>query len=151
MSDTDGDFGKDGKIGGHLSEEDQRMLRFWRENLSFLDSRYHEKTLLKLVARAISDEEFRDRLVNDTDAVLAECDLALPDGMEVRFFDNTPNALHVVLPPPAGEMEQRPVALRESLRSRTAEGFFLFKDDFNLSDTGTRDNIFPPPHPPWPA
>lgn len=151
MSETDSGFGQDEEIGGHLSEEDQLALRLWRENLSILDPRYHEKGLLMLVARAISDEEFRDRLVNDTDAILTESEVKLPDWMEVRFFHNTPTTVHVVLPPPAGEMEKRPVALRDSLRSRTAEGFFLFNDDWNLSDRGTKDNLFPPPHPPWPA
>jgi hypothetical protein len=151
MNEIGSGFGKDDEIGAHLSEEDQRALRLWRENVSILDPRYHGKWLLMLVARAVQDEEFRDRLVNDTEAILSECGVDFPDGIEVRFFDNTPTSVNVVLPPPAGEMEKRPVALRDSLRSRSAEGFFLFKDDWNFGDTGTKDSIFPPPHPPWPA
>ena len=144
-------YGKDGEIGRHLSEEDQQALRIWREHNTILDPRYHEIALLALVARAISDGEFRDRLVNDTDALLDECDMTPPEGMEVRFFDNTPTTVNVVLPPVAGEIEARSGALRDSLKSRTEEALPWFNDDWNWYNRHTRDNLFPTPVPPWPA
>ena len=77
----------------------------------------------------MADEEFRDRLVNETEAVLEELDV--PEGTTLRFFDNTEDTLNVVLPPKGGQMKARPVPLREVLSSRTSSESFL-RDDFDL-------------------
>ena len=147
MSDANASYDQEGKIGDHLSEDDQNALRLWRESLSLLDMRYHSKVLLKLVARAMADDEFRSRLVNDTDAVLAELEPGLSDGTDIRFLENSPTMLNVVLPPRAGEMEKRPVALRDALRSRTAEGLVLFEDEWDIRNVGTKDTVFFPDEP----
>jgi hypothetical protein len=138
MSDAGSDHDKKVAIGSDLSEDDRSALRLWRESLTMLDGRYHDKVLLKLVARAMVDNEFRSRLVNDTDAVLGELELKLLDGMDVRFLANTPTTVNVVLPPGAGEMEKRPMALRDALRSRTSGDALAFlEDDFSdQDDTG---------------
>jgi hypothetical protein len=123
--------------GGVLSEEDERLLHLWRESLVLQDPRYKSKVLLKFAAITMADEEFRSRLVNDTEAVLHEFQSKVdwPEGLTLRFLENTQDTLNVVLPPRSGEMSDQPVALREVLRSRTTawtDG--LFRDDFDPGD-----------------
>jgi hypothetical protein len=144
MSDASSDHDKKDVIGSDLGEDDRSALRLWRESLALLDERYHDKALLKLVARAMVDDEFRSRLVDDTDAVLGELELKLPNGMRVRFLANTPTTVNVVLPPGAGEMEKRPRALRDALRSRTSgEALAFFEDDFWDDDPDEADGTPP--------
>ena len=138
------------------NEEDEQVLRTWRENLVLQDPRYKSKVLLKFAALAMVDEQFRSRLLNDTEAVLGELrsKADLPEGVTVRFFDNTPGTLNVVLPPRAGEMSSRPAPLREQLRSRTADSVGFFSDDFNIGNFdsidmfGDDDDKDHPPTPP---
>ena len=138
------------------NEEDERVLRSWRENLIMMDSRYKSKVLLKFAVLAMVDEQFRYRLVNDTEAVLGELRSTadLPEGVTVKFFDNTPGTLNVVLPPRAGEMSSRPAPVREQLRSRTEVHGELPFDDFNIGNFdsidmfGDDDNKDHPPTPP---
>ncbi len=64
----------------------------------------------QLVARTWSDEAFKQRLLAEPAAVLAEQGIEVPPGMEVRVHENTPTAVHVALPPAlSGELsdEQR--------------------------------------------
>src|SRR2546430_2161680 len=54
----------------------------------------------RLVARAWSDETFKQRLVADPKAVLAETGLAVPANLTLEVHEETPTHLHLVLPPP---------------------------------------------------
>src|SRR5262245_10821399 len=77
-----------------LSDEDKRVLRNWRDSLTLQDPRYHSKGILQVAQRAMSDEEFRTRLLNDTQALLRELQpKALPPGVTLMFLENTRNAL----------------------------------------------------------
>jgi hypothetical protein len=117
-------------LGGHMSDDDQRILRLWRESLSLLDPRYEDKRLLRIAARAMVDDAFRERFADDDGA---PADDAAP-GL-IRFHVNTPKTLHVVLPPRAGEAEQRPQSMRESLRSRTStHAANYFQDNWDVND-----------------
>jgi hypothetical protein len=122
------------------NEEDERVLRDWRESLILQDPRYKSKVLLKFAALAMVDEQFRSRLVNDTEGVLGELRSRadLPEGVTVKFYENTPGTLNVVLPPRGGEMSTRPAPLREQLRSRTANAELPF-DDFNIGNFDSID------------
>src|SRR5437870_2336082 len=106
-----------------LTDEDERVLRLWRENLVLQDPRYGSKALFTLAACAMADGQFRYRLVTDTQAILDE--LGVPEGITLRFFENTEGTLNVVLPPSSGEMSERPVSLRDELSSRTSSQSFL--------------------------
>ena len=147
MSDAGSGYGQGDVIGSDLSEDDRNVLRLWRESLTLLDGRYHDKVLLKLVVRAMVDDDFRARIVDDTDAIVAELEPGLPDGMHVKFFANTPTTVNVLLPPRAGEVEIRSGALRDALRSRTSgDALFFLEDDWDISDDGGADPpIFLPP------
>lgn len=128
-------------------DEDRDVVRLWRESFSLLDGRYHSKALLQAVVFAMTDEQIRSRLINDTEGSLIgdQSSIDLPEGTTVRFFENTQNTLNVVLPPPtggmsysrSGEMTYRPPELREALRSRTssAERNPFWKDDYDFGDS----------------
>jgi hypothetical protein len=111
------------------------LLRMWKESLVMQDTRYRAKALLRLAALSMVSEEYRTRLVNDTQAVLNEMRLLddLPMGVTLRFHENTAETLHVVLPPRRQELDSRPPRFRELLRSRTSENSFLL-DDVDLGD-----------------
>jgi len=58
----------------------------------------------QVVARAWSDETYKQRLLSDPQAVLAEAGLSVPPTLQVQVHEATPTHLHLVLPPPpAGE------------------------------------------------
>ncbi len=115
--------------------EAKLLLRLWKESLVMQDTRYRAKALLRLAALAMTSEEYRARLVGDTQAVLSEMRLLddLPEGVTLKFYDNTSDTLHVVLPPRTQELHDRPLPFRELLRSRTSQDSFLL-DDIDLGD-----------------
>lgn len=64
-----------------------------------------ERAWSQLVAKAWTDEEFRDRLKNDPRAVLEEFGIEAPEGVEIQVVEDTPEVRHIVLPAsPAGEL-----------------------------------------------
>ena len=135
--------------GDMLNDDDRRLILDWRESLTLQDPRYEGKGLLALAVLSMVNEDVRYRLVHDDlEGVLRQAPAIraqLPEGVTLRFFENTDETLNVVLLPRSGEMGRRSTALRDMLRSRTATGSFfqddynLFKDDFNLSDSGLND------------
>jgi hypothetical protein len=56
-----------------------------------------------VILRAVEDQEFRGRLIHETDAVLKEQGIALPPGLKVTFVENTHDVIHIVIPPYVGE------------------------------------------------
>jgi hypothetical protein len=139
-------------LGGDLlNDDDRRMLVAWRDSVMLQDPRYGGKGLLALAALSMANDVVRSRLLTDVASVLEEAPALaaeLPSGVTLRFFENTGDSLHVVLPPRSGETSRRPAPLRDLLRSRTEvvgesfrDDFNLFSDDFNLSDSGLNDAI----------
>ncbi len=57
----------------------------------------------QLVARAWSDESFKQRLLAAPAAALAEQGIAVPAGLEVRVVENSPTVVHLALPPAPSE------------------------------------------------
>ncbi|HET6880838.1 MAG TPA: NHLP leader peptide family RiPP precursor [Pirellulales bacterium] len=59
----------------------------------------------RLVARAWSDEELKQRLLNEPKTVLEEHGIDVPPGLELRIVEDTEEVCHLVLPPsPAGDL-----------------------------------------------
>ncbi|MFE4873900.1 hypothetical protein [Streptomyces sp. NPDC056682] len=116
---------------GHnaVNEDDALALRNWFDNLSWQDPRYDNKLLLKLAALAMGSDEVRRRLLNDTDNMVREVrsHFTRPkgvksdplEGVTLRFWENTPDTLHIVLPPRAGVASELSERLKNELRSRT--------------------------------
>ncbi|MFG6200023.1 hypothetical protein [Nonomuraea sp. JJY05] len=149
--------GSPGSTRSHnpVNEDDALALRNWFDSLSWQDPRYDNKFLLKLAALATGNDEIRQRLINDTDNLIREVRSSFyraedvrPDpleGVSVRFWENTPDTLHIVLPPRAGMAGELPERMRNALRSRTAlpresghinDDASDFGDWYNISNRG---------------
>lgn len=57
----------------------------------------------QLMAKVWSDDQFKQRLINDPRAVLQEQGIDAPRGVEVRVVENTANIVYLVLPPQPSE------------------------------------------------
>lgn len=146
------------------NEDDTLALRNWFDSLSWQDPRYDNKVLLKLAALATSSDEMRRRLLEDPDNLVREVRShfdqakdAKPDpleGLTLRFWDNTPDTLHIVLPPRIGATSKLPKPLKDALRSRTSLPRRLeahFRDDardwgdwFDTTNRGNHGMDSPP-------
>jgi hypothetical protein len=62
--------------------------------------------LATLFAACWKDEALKARLMSDPKAVLAEYDMDVPDGMDVKVVENADNCVHITMPaPPAGHLQ----------------------------------------------
>src|SRR5438874_2249526 len=57
----------------------------------------------QLVARAWTDPAYKQRLLADPAAGLAEQGLTVPAGVAVQVHETTPAVVHLVLPPPPSD------------------------------------------------
>jgi len=57
-----------------------------------------EKQWGRIVARAWTDDKFRQRLVNDPATVLREQGIEVPYDVELQVVEDTPEICHLVLP-----------------------------------------------------
>ena len=61
--------------------------------------------LASLFAACWKDEALKARFMADPKAVLAEYDMAVPDGMDVKVVENADNCVHITMPAaPAGHL-----------------------------------------------
>ena len=76
--------------------------------------------LASLFAACWKDEALKARFMADPKAVLAEYDMPVPDGMDVKVVENADNCVHITMPvPPAGDGD-----LSEDELSNAAGGGF---------------------------
>ena len=62
--------------------------------------------LASLFAACWKDEALKARFMADPKAVLAEYDMDVPDGMDVKVVENADNCVHITMPaPPSGSNE----------------------------------------------
>ena len=62
--------------------------------------------LASLFAACWKDEALKARFMSDPKAVLAEYDMDVPDGMDVKVVENADNCVHITMPaPPTGHLE----------------------------------------------
>ena len=62
--------------------------------------------LASLFAACWKDEALKARFMADPKAVLAEYDMDVPDGMDVKVVENADNCVHITMPaPPNGSVE----------------------------------------------
>ena len=71
----------------------------------------------RLVSRALADPKFKQRLIDDPDAALAEAGIVLrgeAGPVKVKVVENTGDTVHIVLPavPAGGELSDRDIAYR---------------------------------------
>jgi hypothetical protein len=62
-----------------------------------------KNALAQLFAACWKDEALKARFMSDPKAVLAEYDMPVPDGIDVKVVENADDCVHITLPaPPAG-------------------------------------------------
>ena len=62
--------------------------------------------LASLFAACWKDEALKARFMSDPKAVLAEYDMPVPDGMDVKVVENADNCVHITMPAdPTGSNE----------------------------------------------
>ena len=54
--------------------------------------------LAELFAACWKDDALKQRFMNDPKAVLAEYDMPVPDGMDVKVVENSDNTVHITMP-----------------------------------------------------
>ena len=54
--------------------------------------------LAELFAACWKDEALKQRFMNDPKAVLAEYNMPVPDGMDVKVVENADNCVHITMP-----------------------------------------------------
>ncbi len=133
-----------------LSPEDERLLTLFRLNGEVVDPRYELKAIRLLVAWALVDPEFRSRLIGDADSILSQLQgySDLPENLRVRFVENSPGELTVVLPPPSAALDEKSRKIGDLIVSRTSTELLASnsgRDDndvsvLSLPDLGTSDH-----------
>jgi Nitrile hydratase, alpha chain len=89
----------------------------------------NEKQWAQIVAKAWSDDKFKQRLLADPVAVLKEHGLNSPPGLQVKVVENTDQVLYLTLPAkPSGELSEADL---EQVAGGVAGGIFL-RFDFKL-------------------
>ncbi len=67
-----------------------------------------------VAARALDDEEYRERLIDDPVKVLRDAGMTVPDDLEVVVHQNSSDRLHLVLPTKVGpDLDVDQVDLRD--------------------------------------
>jgi hypothetical protein len=56
-----------------------------------------------IIRPAVGSEKFRRMLLDDPDAVLRQFGMVLPEGLSIKFLENTDDTIHIVIPPYVGE------------------------------------------------
>jgi hypothetical protein len=85
-----------------------------------------ENPLGKVVAKALQDEAFKERLIADPAATFAAEGIELPDGVDVKVVEDTDTVRHLVLPAAQALSESELVGLAGGVPVRGCEMLDLF-------------------------
>jgi len=66
-----------------------------------------------VVTRAWSDEQFKNKLVDDPNSTLAEAGIPLPSGVNAVIVENEPGRIHLVLPAKPGDVSVNEMQLTD--------------------------------------
>ncbi|MFM1832985.1 MAG: hypothetical protein RLZZ461_1301 [Planctomycetota bacterium] len=84
--------------------------------------------LAELFAACWKDEVLKARFMNDPKAVLAEYDMPVPDGIDVKVVENADDCVHITLPAaPAGHGD-----LSDGELSNAAGGFYFYSENLQF-------------------
>ena len=73
-----------------------------------------------IVEKAVKDEAFRKRLLQDANAAVAEVGITLPEGVRIKVHENSSQVVNVVLPAPLELSTER--ALSQAQLEQVAGG-----------------------------
>ena len=88
-----------------------------------------KNALATLFAACWKDEALKARFIADPKAVLAEFDVAIPDGIDVNVVENSDNCVHITLP--AAPEKHRELSDEEL--SNAAAGGYTWNNACNLT------------------
>ena len=57
-----------------------------------------KNALARLFAACWKDDALKQRFMSDPKSVLAEYDMPVPDGMDVKVVENSDNTVHITMP-----------------------------------------------------
>jgi hypothetical protein len=102
--------------------------------------------LASLFAACWKDEALKARFMFDPKAVLAEYDMDVPDGMDVKVVENADNCVHITMPtPPSGHMKLSDEQLSNAAGGAGSIQALIPQDpmfDFRLAENGmTRKQV----------
>jgi len=66
---------------------------------STMEQESRKKIIGKVVAKAWTDEGYKQRLLSDPATVLKEEGIAVPEGVQIKVVENSDKVFHFVLPP----------------------------------------------------
>ena len=58
----------------------------------------HRKKMAKVIAKAWSDESFKEMLFSDPKAVLESQGVTVPQGLEIKVVEQTKDCVYVIIP-----------------------------------------------------
>lgn len=56
-----------------------------------------------VIVPAVKSPDFRKKLLENPEAILAQIGMELPEGVRVRFVEDTSDTIHIVIPPYIGD------------------------------------------------
>ena len=73
-----------------------------------------QKAYAKLVAAAWADESVKQRLIESPKQVLKEYGVEMPEGIDIRVFENSDNIVNLVIPMKPADIVMDSVETREA-------------------------------------
>lgn len=68
-----------------------------------------------LIAKAWKDEDFKQQLMNNSKAAIAEAGISLPESINVKVIEETGETFYLVIPQPPSQQEELSEADLESV------------------------------------
>ena len=62
------------------------------------ETKEHRRKMAKVIAKAWSDESFKEKLLSEPRAVLEAHGITVPPGLEVKVVEQTDKLMYIVLP-----------------------------------------------------
>jgi hypothetical protein len=95
-------------------------LRALNAVFELLPDGLQKKGFAQLLWKASLDSTFRNKLVADARGTLKGIGAVIPAGKQIQFLVNTPNKIHIVLPPIGGIPKEKVVLRDSDLKSESS-------------------------------
>lgn len=91
------------KISDLLNSFLQNFYSHFAPPLDTMDQNQGLSFYESVIAPSLHSPEYKARLIKEPEVVLAELGIVLPEGMVIKFLENTEDTIHIVIPPYVGE------------------------------------------------
>ncbi|MFW9882170.1 MAG: NHLP leader peptide family RiPP precursor [Candidatus Thorarchaeota archaeon] len=79
-----------------------------------MEKEEQSKKIGQIVAKAWNDVTFKERLLKDTNNVLKEEGMEIPDNVEIRAVENTNTLVHFIVPAKPNEVNKPSLELKRN-------------------------------------